>query len=428
MSYLEDKLDFRQYGGLKGNSITHYIIEFINFILSCQDSNDQTAILACLVDFSKAFNRQNHNLLITKLSDMGVPAWLLKIVIAFLSNRRMLVRYKGSQSGVRHLPGGGPQGTLLGLFLFIILINDAGFDGQANNAGDIITTKRNMKRVNEIHLKYVDDLTLAEAINLPKKTKFKPASERPLPDLYHSRTGHVLPEKNSIVFKKLLETKEYADKNEMMINFKKTKVIVFNPCTSIDFSPEFSLDGNDLEVVDEVRLLGLILRSDMKWTSNTKNLVSRANKKLWIIRRLKYLGANVTDLLDIYMKQVRSILELAVPAWSGSITLAEQIDIERVQKSAAHIILGEDYLNYKNALRVLNLDSLKDRRSKLCIKFAKKAEKDKKFQNWFRLAKYRETTRQTKFKYKKVLAKHTRFQKSPISVLTLMLNQYYRNK
>ena len=187
----------------------------------------------------------------------------------------------------------------------------------------------------------------------------------------------------------------------MLINFKKTKLIVFNPCTSIDFSPEFSLDGNDLEVVDEVRLLGLILRSDMKWTSNTKNLVSKANKKLWIIRRLKYLGANVTDLLDIYMKQVRSILELAVPAWSGSITLAEQIDIERVQKSAAHIILGEDYLNYKNALRVLNLDSLKDRRGKLCINFAKKAEKDKKFQNWFRLAKYRETTRQQKFKYKK---------------------------
>ena len=151
---------------------------------------------------------------------MGVPAWLLKIVIAFLSNRRMLVRYKGSQSGVRHLPRGGPQGTLLGLFLFIILINDAGFDGQANNAGDIVTTKRNMKTVNEIHLKYIDDLTLAEAINLPKMTKFKSTNERPLPDLYNSRTGHVLPEKNSSVFRKLLDTKEYADENEMQINFK----------------------------------------------------------------------------------------------------------------------------------------------------------------------------------------------------------------
>ena len=162
-----DKIDFRQYGGLKGYSITHYLIEFINFILSCQDSTDQTAILAIMVDFSKAFNRQNHNLLITKLSDMGVPSWLLKIVIAFLTYRRMLVRYRGKESGIKYLPGGGPQGTLLGLLLFIILINDAGIVGQVNNAGDILTSKRNMKLLNEIHLKYVDDMTLAEAINLP---------------------------------------------------------------------------------------------------------------------------------------------------------------------------------------------------------------------------------------------------------------------
>ena len=48
------------------------------------------------------------------------------------------------------------------MLLFIILINDLGFDGQENNAGEIITSKRNMKEVNEIHLKYVDDLTLTE--------------------------------------------------------------------------------------------------------------------------------------------------------------------------------------------------------------------------------------------------------------------------
>ena len=108
MEFIKDKIDFRQYGGLKGNSITHYLIEFINFILSCQDSTDQTAILACMVDFSKAFNRQNHNLLVTKLSDMGLPGWLLKLVIAFLSDRRMLVKYKGKMSGIKGLPGGGP--------------------------------------------------------------------------------------------------------------------------------------------------------------------------------------------------------------------------------------------------------------------------------------------------------------------------------
>ena len=167
LSYIKDKIDFRQYGGSKGNSITHYLIEFINFILSCQDSSDQTAILACMVDFSKAFNRQNHSILIVKLSNMGVPGWLLRIVIGFLTDRKMYVRYKGKNSQVKSLPGGGPQGTLLGLLLFIVLINDVGFDGQVNNAGEVITSRKNMRKLNEIHLKYVDDLTLAEAINLP---------------------------------------------------------------------------------------------------------------------------------------------------------------------------------------------------------------------------------------------------------------------
>ena len=55
LDYIGHLIDFRQYGGLKGNSITHYLIEFINFILSNQENKEPTAILACMIDFSKAF-------------------------------------------------------------------------------------------------------------------------------------------------------------------------------------------------------------------------------------------------------------------------------------------------------------------------------------------------------------------------------------
>ena len=87
--------------------MSHYLIELINFILFNQDNKEATSVLACLVDFSKAFNRQDHSILITKLSDMGVPSWLLKIVISFLTDRKMVIRYKGETSGIRSLPGGG---------------------------------------------------------------------------------------------------------------------------------------------------------------------------------------------------------------------------------------------------------------------------------------------------------------------------------
>ena len=99
-----------------------------------------------------------------------------------------------------------------------------------------------------------------------------------------------------------------------------------------------------------------------------------------MIRRLKYLGAKKCDLIDVYMKQIRSVLELAVPAWHGSINLIEQQEIERVHKSVAHIILGVDYISYKDALETLDLESLISSRTKLWLKFAKKAEKHTKFQ------------------------------------------------
>ena len=75
MFFIGRLIDKRQFGGLKGNSIAHYMIELIKFILYNQDYDLPIGILASTVDFSKAFNRQNHNLLIIKLSEMGVPGY-----------------------------------------------------------------------------------------------------------------------------------------------------------------------------------------------------------------------------------------------------------------------------------------------------------------------------------------------------------------
>ena len=209
--------------------MSHYLIELINFILYNQDNTEATSVLASLVDFSKAFNRQDHSMLLTKLSDMGVPSWLLKIVISFLKDRKMVVRYKEAVSGVKDLPGGGPQGALLGLFLFLVLINHVGFGGQTNESGDIITCKRRVKQYNELHLKYVDDLLLAEAITMKTQLHEVPVEGRVQPDAYHERTGHRLAPEDSKVYENLKKTEDYALENKMKLNYKKTKLMVFNP-------------------------------------------------------------------------------------------------------------------------------------------------------------------------------------------------------
>ena len=119
---------------------------------------------------------------------------------------------------------------------------------------------------------------------------------------------------------------------------------------------------------------------------------------------------------------------MAVPVWHDSITLAEQTDIERIQKSASYIILGKCDVSYGEAMRSLGLESLKSRRDKLCIKFGRKAEKHHKFQNWFKPTVVSKNTRLEKPKYCSVLAKHSRFDKSPLSSLTKRLNTYYIKK
>ena len=406
---------------IRGNSVQHYLVELMNFILYNQDSPEPTAILACLVDFSKAFNRQDHSILITKLSDLGVPSWLLKIVISFLSNRKMVVRYKGETSSLKKLPGGGPQGALLGLLLFLVLVNDIGFNDQTNENGELITCKRRVKSFNELHLKYVDDLALLESIPLGTQLSKLPF-DAPQPLTYHERTGHQLLPENSKVFHSLIKTEKYASQNKMKINTKKTKLMLFNPSKTKDFHPRFVLNNHELDLVEETKLLGLVIRSDLSWASNTLYMVKRASKKLWCLRRLKNFGAKTKDLLDVYVKQIRCLLEYAVTVWQPSLTVEDSLKIERVQKSALAIILGQNFKSYKYALLQLNLDTLAARRIKLCEKFSIKAQKHPKFSKWFKPNTTSSVTRSRKNKFCEVYYRTERFKRSPICYFTRLLN------
>ena len=251
----------------------------------------------------------------SKLVEKGVPGWLLRVVVGFLTNRTMTVKYKGTYSSVKSLPGGGPQGTLLGFILFIVLINDAGFEGQMNNAGDLLcSSRKNLKDVNELHLKFIDDLTIAEAINMAELPVI-PQTERTQPDVFHARTGHILPPDQSRVQKQLNCIEKYSVDNQMKLNPKKTKAILFNQCIQADFVPSLRLDECELDIVEVMKLLGVIIQSDLKWSKNTEYMTKKAYKRLWMIRRLKNLGAKIAELIDLYIKKIRCVLEYAVPVW-----------------------------------------------------------------------------------------------------------------
>ena len=150
---------------------------------------------------------------------------------------------------------------------------------------------------------------------------------------------------------------------------------------------------------------------------------------MWMLRNLNRLGTSTEELIDVYYKQCRSVLELAVPAWTPALTTSESNQIERVQKTACAIILGEHYRSYKHALKTLNMKTLVVRRSELCLSFAIKALKSDKFSSWFSVntSKY-EKTRSEKEVLNLVKTRTDKYQKSPVPYLTTMLNDHLKSK
>ena len=164
----------------------------------------------------------------------------------------------------------------------------------------------------------------------------------------------------------------------MKVNSKKTNIILFNSAKTRDFVPTLKLDNEDIEVVEELKLSGVLITNDLQWTADTTFITKKAYNKLWILRRLKQSGANQQELKDIYIKHVRSVVEYGAVVWHSGLTSENTTNIERVQKCALSVILGKDYQNYENALSTLQLEKLCIRREALCVQFAKKSPKVRK--------------------------------------------------
>ena len=109
--------------------------------------------------------------------------------------------------------------------------------------------------------------------------------------------------------------------------------MLFNRARKHDFDPElFLTPSNQLEQVDEMKLEGYKLRSDLRTISNTRYIVKRAWARMWVVRRLKALGASEQELLNVLRAQVLSVLHFASPAWSTQITVQENTQIESVYR------------------------------------------------------------------------------------------------
>jgi len=97
--------------------------------------------------------------------------------------------------------------------------------------------------------------------------------------------------------------------------------------------------------------------SDTGWNEHVREIVSKASKRLYILRVLKRSGIPPEDLINIFYALVRSVLEYACVTWSTSLPIHLKDKIERVQERALRILFPA--LSYRDAIVAANSTRLR---------------------------------------------------------------------
>ena len=324
VKWIRDQLtsdDPLQFGNRAKISTTHMLVYLVHNWAKALDEGNR--VQAVFVDFTKAFDKIDHTILMSKYEKDGVHPTLLKWLASFLFERQQCVRIDSHVSASVKINGAVPQGAILGLEAFCQMIKD-------------------MRAALPI-FKFVDDSTLSEIIS-------KKAEKSQLQSAVN-------------------DTVTWTKENGMLINPTKTYEMVIAGRTQTEDIPEIKIDNTPIERVESTKLVGVHIQSNLKWDKHVDSMIAKCRPKLYFLAALKKARLTQIDLLKFYCSIVRSQLEYAVPVFATSLpgTLIERL--ESVQKRAMRIIFPE--LSYTEALKTANIVTLQKRRLDICKRFFK---------------------------------------------------------
>ena len=274
--------------------------------------------------------------------------------------------------------------------------------------------------------KFIDDLSILEIINLISigmaSYNFNTHVPSNIPE-----NGYVIPNTSMKTQQYMNQLSHWTQENKMQLNQKKCNGMIFNFCKEYQFTSKILIENEEMELISQTKLLGVIVNDSLTWEENTKYLVQRANSRLRLLHKLASFSVPKEDLVNIFVLYIRSVLEQSCQVWHSSLTLDNCQDLERVQKNSLKIILQDEYNCYSNALALTGLKSLSERRNELCLRFARACVKNNQTKSMFPLnltsSRYDINTRyREKFIVTKCNTK--RLQNSAIPYMQSLLNAH----
>ena len=259
-----------QFGFKKHYGTNSALILLIDKIMNSLNNGD--IVLGLFLDFSKAFDCVNHEILIRKMSKYGIRGLCLDWFIDYLSQRKQYVLYNGNKSCEQIISCGVPQGSILGPVLFLLYIND-----------------------------------------LPN------ISEKLFTILYADDSNIFLVGKNAEVLIRTLNNEMYKlinwlNANQLCLNIDKTQYMFFSLRKHISCNLHVTMNNQNIKRVDCVKFLGIYIDSQLSWHNHINYIKSKISKGIGVLcKARKYFDINT--LTTLYYSFVYPYLTYCVEVW-----------------------------------------------------------------------------------------------------------------
>ena len=310
-----------QHGFRQGRSCESQLLTTLNDFTKTLNTSGQTD--AVLLDFSKAFDKVDHKILLSKIHCMGIQGPLHDWMSSFLSNRLQYVIVDGSISKPSNVLSGVPQGTVLGPLFFLIYINDI---------------QLNLSPGTSIRL-FADDSLLY----------------RPIKNLQDTLT----------LQKDLDQLQKWEKENKMEFHPGKCQILrITNKRQPI--INNYKIHNTTLQVFNSAKYLGISIDKNLSWNEQINNVYKKASFMLSFLER-NFYKCHPNIKLNLFNALVRPILDYGCCAWdpyrSGQIN-----KLELIHKRAARFITNNhsrEHGNSKKNMMSLGWAPLQERRAKI---------------------------------------------------------------
>ena len=296
LNYTSGHMDPLQFAYRCKRGVEDAVLIYLHNLYAHLDKG-KTYVRSTFADFSSAFNTIVTHLLTRKLMSFDVPPQIVLWIQDFLSNRPQKVIMGHTQSSIRILNTGAPQGCVLSPVLFSLYTSDC---RSSSSECSII--------------KYADDTVITGYLGS---------------DNVEGYTATI----NNFV--------EWCNDHFLKLNVTKTKELIVDFRRIKGEHRQVNINGEDVEQVKEYKYLGTTISNTLDWSTNVGLLHKKANKRLYFVRTLKKFRIDPTLIVMFYKSLIQSIITFNLISYFGNATKAEEKKLNQPRKIVQRLLEKE---------------------------------------------------------------------------------------